>query len=198
MGALDTNRELRLRSHSLGLCVATISLVLIAGLAAGPSAAASGGPLAGMWHRLNPRQNLAPEHEALACHRQSGSSDLAWACRYFKIPEPNLNFAWNTTTGRFEGADVTASWTCPVWFPTTVCASVVQVVEGNFVFNGTFSVLQDLVVTQIGAQQTLYVYWIDSFACPWFTSFDEALAANPFPLPFDGVNGPGGDCLVPG
>jgi len=204
------NQERRSRGRPLGVRAATTTLVAIAALVA--VGAASAGPgiapdstraLAGMWHRLNPQQsqsNPAPEHETMTCHRRTDNQALPWDCRYSKIPEPDLNFAWNTTTGRFAGADVTSSWACPGWFPPSVCGNVVHVAEGNFVFypaaGGSFTAFLDLVVAQIGGEQTLYAYWVDSFACPWFRSFDEALAANPFPLPFDGVNGPAGDCAV--
>jgi hypothetical protein len=209
--ALSAGRSARRRgSRSLAARAATITLLVAAMLAGLGSAAAepalAAGPtgaLAGMWHRLNPQQsqsNPTPEHEVFACHQRADIGGLPWACRYFKIPAPQLNFAWNTTTARFEGADVTASWVCPDWFPATICDNVVQVVEGEFVFDlasgGTFSSLQDLVVTQVGGEQRLYDYWVNSFVCPWFRTFDEALAANPFPLPFDGVNGPSGDCVV--
>ena len=171
------------------------------GVVAPGAAADNGGDLAGIWHRLNPRQSQAvpgPEHELLACH----SAAAAWDCRYFKLPMPELNFEWNSTTGRFHGNDITATWTCPAWFPSSLCSSVAQVVEGQFVYDlavgGTFSNVQDLVVTRTAGQERVYDYWVGSaFACPWFQSFDEALAANPFPLPYDGLNAPQLDCLIP-
>ena len=44
--------------------------------------------------------------------------------------------------------------------------------------------------------EVLYLSWVDSgFACPWFPSFEAALAANPFPLPFNGVDWPSQDCI---
>ena len=191
-----------------GATAALITITAFGGSASAATAAeVSGGSalaLSGMWHRLNPQQsqsNPAPEHERLTCHRSDGLpfEALPWACRYDKLPEPALNLAWNTTRGRFRGADVTTSWICPSWFPANVCQNVAQVVEGDFVFTpaggGQFTVLQDLVVTQAGADQRLYDYWVNLFVCPWFRTFDEALAANPFPLPFDRVNGPAGDCV---
>jgi hypothetical protein len=38
---------------------------------------------------------------------------------------------------------------------------------------------QGLVVTEAAAMQRLYDYWVNQFACPWFGSFDDALAAQP-------------------
>jgi hypothetical protein len=184
--------------------VAALAVVL-ASVGALPAPAGTSAPLAGQWNRLNPQQsqsNPAPEHEQLACNRRADIDGGAWLCRYHKIPEPPLNFAWNNTTGRFVGSDVTATWTCPGWFPATICDNVVQVVEGTFVFDlssgGQLTSFQDLVVTQAAGTQRLYDYWVaNQFACPWFGSFGEALAANPFPLPFDGVNGPALDCIIP-
>jgi hypothetical protein len=154
---------------------------------------------AGQWHRLNPDQrNPAPEHERLRCHQSDGA---AWTCFYDKLPEPELNFSWNTTRGTFRGVDVTATWTCPAWVPTDVCANVTSVVEGVFAVEPSvgppFSLHQDLVVTGAGPTEMLFVYSIDSgLACPWFRTFAQALDANPFPLPFNRVDWPAGDCAV--
>lgn len=194
-----------------GVAAAIVAAFLIAlfavagsGVAASPLASNPTGALAGNWDRLNPQQSQAnpvPEHERLTCVRRADVGGGAWMCRYFKIPAPQLNFGWNNTTGRLIGSDVTATWACPAWFPATICDNVVQVVEGTFVFDlssgGQFTSLQDLVVTQAAGTKKLYDYWVNQFACPWFGSFDEALAANPFPLPFNGVNGPSLDCIVP-
>jgi hypothetical protein len=211
MRRLLVKRPARLRSRSwmlqAGAIVALCMVGSFVGAATGAAAPALAndptGALAGIWNRLNPQQsqsNPAPEHEQLACNRRADIDGGAWLCRYHKIPEPALNFAWNNTTGRFTGSDVTATWSCPAWFPATICDNVSQVVEGTFVFDlssgGQFSNLQDLIVTQAGGEQRLFDYWVNSFVCPWFRTFDEALAANPFPLPFDGVNGPAGDCVV--
>jgi hypothetical protein len=78
---------------------------------------------------------------------------------------------------------------------------VVQVVEGTMNFTQpsvgfSLAVLEDLVVTQNGTSQALYVYWVNQgFACPWFRTFDEALAANSLPLPFNGTWAPQ-DCFA--
>jgi hypothetical protein len=198
----------RVRTFLAGVIVTAFVVATFAGAgyAAAPAFASdSTGALAGMWDRLNPQQsqlNPVPEHEHLACERRADVDSGAWMCRYFKIPTPQLNFGWNNTTGRFIGSDVTATWTCPSWFPATICDNVVQVVEGTFVFDlfsdGQSTSFQDLVVTQAGGEQRLYDYWVTNrFACPWFRSFAEALAANPFPLPFNGVSGPALDCVIP-
>jgi hypothetical protein len=61
----------------------------------------------------------------------------------------------------------------------------------------TFAALQELIVTSGGGTQVLWVRWVRfGFACPWFPTFDQALAANPFPLPFNGVDWPEDDCIV--
>jgi hypothetical protein len=156
-----------------------------------PAAAAATPASTTTWHRLNPDQsNPAPEHERLRCIEAA-----VWVCRYDKVPEPDLNFSWNRTTAQFIGRDITATWDCPEWF--TECAAVTRVVEGTAVYRGEvahpFKVLVDLIFID---DQVLYLSWVDfGFACPSYPSFEAALAANPFPLPFDGVTWPSPDCL---
>jgi hypothetical protein len=169
-----------------------------------PGGAGVSAPLSGQWNRLSvDRSHPAPEHELLSCMEnngaQAGTSSDRWFCRYSKRPEPTLNFFWNNNQGFFSGQDVTATWSCPAWFPTGICPNVVQVVEGTMTFfqpslHPPFPVLQDLVVTQNGTRQALHVYWVNLFVCPWFRTFDEAVAANPLTLPFDG-NFPPQDCV---
>ena len=167
-------------------------------------------PLLGTWHRLSEdRSHPAPEHERLACWRVSDDNEgggggdwfdqLPWRCHYDKVKESGLNFYWNTNQGFFRGADVTAGWACPAWFPTGICQHVTRVVEGVIVFvdpgvHKPFPVLVDLVVTQTQASQILQLYWVNQFVCPWYRTFAEALSANPFPLPFDGTNWPAQSC----
>ena len=163
-------------------------VLLVAGLAVPAASAAS--PPRSTWHRLNPDQNNpAPEHERLRC-----IEGTVWVCRYDKVPEPALNFFLDRTTGQFVGRDITASWTCPEWFPE--CAAVTRVVEGTVTYRPEgghpFKILTDLVFL---GDEVLYVYWVDFFACPWFSTFEAALAANPFPLPFNGVDWPEQDCI---
>jgi hypothetical protein len=170
-------------------------------------AAADGSPE--QWHRLNPdRSNPAPEHERLRCHLRgepepadTGSQvAVAWVCRYDKLPEPELSLSWNRTRGSFLGLNVTATWVCPSWLPSNFCARVTRVLEGTFVYTPAagepFAVREDLVLVRSAPTDKLVVIWIDAgFACRWFPSFDAAVAANPFPLPFDGVHWPSNDCL---
>jgi len=155
-----------------------------------PAASAASPPTTSVWHRLNPDQsNPAPEHERLQCIETS-----VWVCRYDKVPEPDLNFSWSSTTGHFVGSDITDSWTCPTWFDD--CGAVTLVVEGTALYvpegGRPFRVLTDLVFS---GDEMLNVYWVDfGFACPWFSTFEAALSANPFPLPFNGVDWPNPDC----
>jgi hypothetical protein len=199
MRELATSRQQRgdlMRVAALVLAiVAALACISIAG------ASDSSAPLSGEWHRLSvDRSHPAPEHELLRCVRNNGTTD-PWLCRYRKAPEPTLNLTWNNNFGVMSGRDITSSWTCPAWFPAGICANVVSVVEGtmNFTDPNThqppLSVLTDLVVVQTGAGQRLYDYWVNRFVCPWFRSFDEAIAANPITLPFDG-NFPPQDCVV--
>jgi hypothetical protein len=149
------------------------------------------------WHRLNPDQsNLAPNHERLTCS-QLGQH---WSCAYFLDAEPGLNFDWDSTVGQFAGHDVTESWICPTWLPDSVCQNVTAVVQGKFKFTfadgSRFSTRAELVVSGTGSDRTLYLDFVEfGFACPWYLTFADALEANPFPLPFDGVNWPANDCV---
>jgi hypothetical protein len=184
------------------LAVGLVSLAMTGAAAAfgsdGPSA------LTGEWNRLSVDQsNPAPEHELLRCVEnngaQAGDSGDTWFCRYSKRPEATLNFYWNNTQGFLSGRDITATWSCPTWFASSICSNVVQVIEGTMTFTQpgkdfSFSVLEDLVVTHSGANEVLYVYWVGLFYCPWFRTFEEAVAANPLPLPFDGT-WPPQDCV---
>ena len=171
-----------------------------------PASADRSAPLSGEWNRLSVDQsNPAPEHELLHCVEnqgaQAGTSADTWFCRYSKRAAPTLNLYWNNRQGFFSGRDITATWSCPAWFPAGICPNVVQVVEGTMNFTQpsvgfSLAVLEDLVVTQNGTGQALYVYWVNQgFECPWFRTFDEAVAANPLPLPFNGTWAPQ-DCVA--
>src|SRR3954452_25538775 len=184
----------------------TLLLVLLALLlalgAALPASAGPSAPLSGHWNRLSGDQSQpAPEHELLDCVNSAGTSSDPWFCRYSKRPEPTLSLAWNNRQGFLSGHDVTATWSCPNWFPTGICPEVVQVVEGTMNFTQpsvgfSLAVLEDLVVTQTSSGQALYVYWVNfGFECPWFRTFGDAVAANPLTLPFNGT-WPPQDCVA--
>jgi hypothetical protein len=186
------------------LLVTSLSAVLLALLAMLGSAATASTPavppLSGQWHRLSvDRSHPAPEHEVLRCIETSDTPS-PWLCRYRKAPEPALNLTWNNNFGVLTGDDVTSTWACPGWFAAEICANTLQVVEGVMTFTDPdthqppFAVLVDLVVVQTAGGERLYDYWVGRFVCPWFRSFDEALAANPIALPFDG-NFPPQDCV---
>jgi hypothetical protein len=170
---------------------------LLALVVALPAGADTSAPLAGQWNRLSlDMSKPAPEHEVLFCAQnngaQAGSSANTWFCHYNKRPEPTLNFHFDANQGFFSGQDITTTWSCPGWFPEGVCGNVVQVVEGTMTFfqpslHAPFPVLDDLVVTQTSSGQRLYDYWVNQFVCPWFRTFDEAVAANSLPLPFNGT-----------
>ena len=170
--------------------LSALIVFLVAGLAV-PAASAAAPQSTSTWHRLNPDQsNPAPEHERLRCIEAA-----VWVCRYDKVAEPALNFSWNRITAQFIGRDITASWTCPDWF--TECGSVTQVVEGTATYRGEvahpFKVLIDLIFID---DEAVYVAWVEfGFACPYYPSLAAALAANPFPVPFNGVDWPEQDCI---
>lgn len=179
---------------------------LLALVVALPAGAGTSAPLAGQWDRLNVDPgNPAPEHEQFHCVQnngaQTGTSANTWSCLFNKLPEPTLNFHWDAVHAFMSGQDVTATWSCPGWFPAGICSDVVQVVEGPETFRkqGVVlgSVLLDLIVQQTSSGQRLYEYWVNQHVCPWFRTFDEALAANPLPLPFNGTFPPQ-DCTFAG
>lgn len=126
------------------------------------------------WHRLNVHSDPA-EHERFGC-----LAGEVWRCHYDKLPEPTLGLDWDQTRGTFWGTETTSDWSCPAWFPADACASADTVVSGvgTFVFpraSGSFSVDQQLLVSDDGG---LWVYWTDLFVCPWYPTFDEALASE--------------------
>ena len=135
------------------------------------------------WHRLNPDPaNVAPEHERLQC-----LPGVEWVCRYDKLREPGYH--WDRTIGMFHGTDVTADWSCPEWFDGAVCAGTEQVIGGVMAFNTRLRAGQELILTDGDGIAPLYVHWTDfGFACPWYGSFLDALAANP---------GQALDCMTP-
>ncbi len=155
---------------------------------------------AGKWDRLNPDQsNPTPEHEVLRC----GGNATRWNCIYDKQPEPRLGFENppDSTFGEFRGESITPEWTCPSWFPQTICDSTTFVAGGVMSFRlsdgSNLTVDQELILTENQGDQVLYVYWVDQFACPWYRGLSEALAANPFPTPFNGEDWPAMDCFAP-
>jgi len=162
-----------------------------------PSAEADfGSGLRGKWDRLNPDQgNPTPEHEVLGC----GGGNRVY-CVYDKWPAPFLGFETppDETHGIFLGEEI-ISWECPGWFPGEICDSTTFVAGGVMRYylpdGSRFSVDQNMIVTKLNGKEVLYMYWVDSFICPWYRSFREALAANPFPLPFDGAHWPEVDCI---
>jgi hypothetical protein len=156
------------------------------------------GPI-GVWHRLNPDQgNPTPEHEVLRCGGRT-----FWHCIYDKHPEPLLGFEQppDATFGQFWGENITSGWICPDWFGDK-CEATVFVAGGVMSFqypDGSYlDVNQDLALIDQDGEQVLWAFWVDSpFACPWYVSFDQALLANPFPVPFNGADWPDMDCVFP-
>ena len=173
-------------------------ILLLACLALGPGvAAAESGPAVSVWHRLNPNAPgfAPPSHERLACVNGS----VFWACRYDQPPEPSLNFYAEPVVGYFLGRDVTNSWNCPTWFPSSICGNVTRVAAGTVRYfpanRPPVDIPEDLVFTGTGTSRQLYVYWVNQFVSPWFPTFAQALAANPIPLPFNGVDWPAQDTI---
>lgn len=151
--------------------------------------------LSGTWHRLNP--GSPPGHEVMRC---TGYQQIF--CLYGLYPEPDLGFGnpADSNTGQFRGKNVTADWSCPPWFPAEACANKLFAASGTMIYTapgGSQSIVRHvLLVSRIGGQNRLYDYLVNySVVCPWFRSFETALSANPFPLPYNGQNGPAFDCV---
>jgi len=143
-------------------------------LFAASSVATAAGPMT--WHRLNPGD--PPEHERYTCR-----AGEVWVCRYNKLPERDLGFAWNQTRGVFRGTET--AFECPEWFSDAPCDAADTVIEGVGTFwtydndlrpTGSFSVDQQLLVSDDGS---LWIYWTDAFVCPWYPTFAEALTSDP-------------------
>jgi len=148
----------------------TLAMAVAGGLVTAPVAAATpdAAPSFGEWHR----NNYNAGEEQLFCLEASP----AWACNY-QVPDG---------AGWFSGRDVTDSWTCPAWFPSTICDNVTAVYHGAAVYvpagsadpGAAARVSQDYVVTEVDGQAVLQLYWVDRFVCPWYRTYEEALAAD--------------------
>jgi hypothetical protein len=126
-------------------------------------------PGLGAWHR----NNYNAGEEQLVC--QEGED--IWTCDY-TVPDG---------TGSFIGQVVTESWTCPNWFPRSICDNVTAVYRGYFAVDEPPEgqpaatpeiVRQEYVITTVGGQQVLQLYWVDRFVCPWYRTMEAALAAD--------------------
>jgi hypothetical protein len=119
------------------------------------------------WHR----NNYNSGEERLSCREGADT----WTCTY-EVPDG---------TGSFVGQNVTDAWTCPAWFPDAICNNATAVYRGVFLCclnpQGQPSatpttVNQELVITQVAGQEVMQLYWVDRFVCPWYRTFEEALA----------------------
>jgi hypothetical protein len=121
------------------------------------------------WHR----NNYGAGQERLTCRE----NPEFWTCDYL-VPDGR---------GSFLGQVVTDDWTCPAWFPRTICSDVTAVYRGYFAIDAPSSgqagptpeiVPQEYVITQVGDQAILQLYWVNRFVCPWYRTIDEALAED--------------------
>lgn len=163
------------RRRALSVAIALFGLLLVVV----PASAAP--PHVETWHRLNPAtDDVAAEHERLQC-----LANLQWVCRYDKVPEPDLELNWDRTIGMFHGRDFAfTDADCPEWFPTEICEAAEQVIVGSITYavdeGGAFKTGHALIFTDGVDVAPLYVYWFDfGFVCPWYESFEDAVAANP-------------------
>lgn len=149
--------------------VALAAPALLALAISAPTMAAVPGAQDAEWHR----NNYNAGEERLVCQEGTGF----WTCDYL-VPDG---------TGSFIGQLATESWTCPEWFPRTICDNVTAVYRGYFAIDeppdGRPSetpeiVPQEYVITKVDGQQVLQLYWIDRFVCPWYRTFEAALASD--------------------
>jgi len=141
-------------------------------------------PLFGYWHRIAAGGDAAhSEHSVWNFVIQRNT----WDGRYDKRPEPGLGFPSPPLGdfGTFQGVEAT-NFVCQPTFPFYPCQDVVAVVEGTvhyqFRDQWDFEVLeQEIIVRDASGHEMLWEYWVQpgNFVCPWYRSFDEALAANP-------------------
>ena len=166
MSLLAERGSIRRRSRVVPTVIAALLLLAVA---VGPASAKQP---SGEWHR----NNYGTGHERLMCREATPS----WSCVYDNVPEPGV--PGGDSVGHFTGRNVTATWSCPAWFDATVCDNVVAVYRGMATYTspsnhpGTF--LQEYVVTNVGGQEILQQYFVDLFYCPWYRTWDEALAAD--------------------
>lgn len=172
------------RRSALSIVIALAGVLVLAA----PASAAP--PNLEQWHRLNPETpESAPEHEQLHC-----LPGLQWVCRYDKLPEPGLGFNWDRTIGMFHGRIVGLDPAdCPGWL-TEVCEATDRAVVGSITYavdeGGAFRTGHALLFTDDPDLAPLYVWWFNvGFACPWYDSFDDALAANPTGTEADCLSG---------
>jgi hypothetical protein len=159
-----------------------------------------GEPLFGDWHRLNTAGEPATS-EHLIWHFRIEAN--IWDGRFDKHPEPRLGFPNppNGDFGIFTGVEKTTGFVCRPAFPFYPCQDVVAVVEGTTLYHPASGPLQvfeqQIVVRDASGHEVLWEYWISpgNFVCPWYRTFDAALASNPFPahqdciFPVAGVSG---------
>ena len=162
---LGARGPIRRKAQPLTTVVAVLILLAVA---VGPASAATSGE----WHR----NDYGTGHERLICREAMPS----WSCVYDNVPEPGV--PGSDFVGHFTGRNVTDSWVCPTWFDASVCDNVVAVYRGVATYtsptNHPVTVRQEYVVTNVDGQEIMQQYWVDMFYCPWFRTWEEALAAD--------------------
>lgn len=177
----STAHPRRTRRSARSILLALFALLILAA----PASAAP--PQLEVWHRLNPAAGgQDAEHEQLLC-----LPGVQWNCRYDKAPDPGYH--WDRTIAMFHGRDITGDLECPEWFEACdpSFTAIAGVANFSLAGGGAFRTSQVLVFTDgSGGIAPLYIWWVDNeFACPWYGSFEDALAANP--------DGSADDCYMP-
>jgi len=143
------------------------AIALLAG-AVLPAAAAS--PSVGEWHR----NNYNAGHERLTCIEGTP----AWSCVYENVP--GFGSQPGDAVAHVSGPNVVSSWECPDWFDASVCDNVVAVYRGNATYVSSsghpVQFAEEQILTNVGGTEVLQQYFVDMFYCPWYRTFEEALA----------------------
>ena len=155
--------------------VAVVSAVL---LSLTTAAAAIAAAPTGEWHRLNPGD--LNEHERLTCVESPG----AWHCSLREGPggpagvELGLDDLACSADGRSRPPG-----SAPSWFPAPSATTSSRSTRVHRAYNPfddrPFQVRAGLCGHRDRCDQAvLYQSWVDVFACPWFRTWDEALAGQ--------------------
>ena len=140
-----------------------VTLVTAIVIAVPVLASSQGDKVNGVWHREN-----GPDHERLVC---SGPAHHVH-CDYDSHVPTNLD----GTIGHLHGVRTDE---CDVPFDQSVCDEASWVVDGQMTFHSArgsftpFTIHEQLIGQSDGS---MVLVWVDRFHCPWFRTFEEAVA----------------------
>ncbi len=165
MSLLVERGRMRRRSQVVPAVIAALMLVAVA---AGPASA-----------RDRPASGIATT-TGMGTSASCARGDALLVVRLRQ--RARARFAGGRLVAHFTGPNITDSWSCPTWFDASVCDNVIAVYRGvaTYTSSGNHPVTfrQEYVVTNVGGQEILQQYFVDLFYCPWFRTWEEALAAD--------------------